>query len=406
MNIRNLILLAVVTVGVTVDVSAQWIKGAGIPDSMSIIRSVVRGENGVLVANSWGDGVFMSTDDGVSWTSHVAGLPRVGGQYVTVNTAAVHNGNVYIGTVLRGIWRYDTSVGEWKHLRGFDSTTIHSMVVHNDVVYAGCFRSGIVRIVQTDKVESEYVPAFGDGLTVIQLVSAHGKLFVGTNRDGWNIYDPDANVLSDDNRGFLTERPFGVWPRAFAADGSSLTAVLGDNLMGGGVYARSSDTDEWQRYEDGFPLVFQTIFGAAAVGTTYFVSTGYFGGQGVYVRTRGQQQWSPWNEGLPNLDIEGVVAWRRQSDTVRVVVASRQIGLWYRDTIVPTTSVYEPIVRPERKVPTFTVHRNDVPIIIAREGLCYLYDLAGRRFAPDAVGTGVFLGGCSSHPRTVLLIVQ
>lgn len=406
MNIRNIVAVAVLLLWLAVGVTAQWTKGVGLPDSMSIIRSVVRGDNGLLVAGSWGDGVFVSSDDGYSWTSTSTGFPTDGTRYVTVNTAAILDGHVYVGTSLRGIWKYDQTRAEWKHLRGFDSTTILSMTVHNGVIYAGCFRSGLVRIDTNDDVALEYVPVLGDGFTVSHLVSAKGTLYVGTSRDGWNVYDPETKMLQDDNQGFLTQRPFSAWSRAVADDGSSITAVLGENLVGGGVYARASANDEWQRYDDGLPLDFQTVFGAASVGTTYVVSTGYFGGLGVYVRTRGEQQWSAWNDGLPHLDIEGVVVWRRNADTVRVVISSREIGLWYRDTVLPTTSVYEiqDVAEPLR--PTFLVNREDLPAFVAREGLTYVYDVAGRRYSPDAIGTGWFLGQCLPDSRRIVFIVH
>lgn len=405
MNVRNLLVCTVLIWWLSVGVSAQWKKGLGFSDSTSIIASVKRGHNGLLIACSKGEGVFISTDDGVSWTSRSTGLPTEGTAYVDINAAEVHEGNVYVGTVRHGIWRYDDAAGEWRRLSGADSTSILSMTVHNGIVYAGCFQFGLLRVTNDNHVQTEYYPILGDGLTITELVSAQGKLYVGTDQDGWNVYNPETGVLSADNRGFLTERPYSVWPRAVATNGSSVTAVLGMNLQGGGVYARSSDADEWVKYEDGLPLVFQTIYGAAAVGSTYFVSTGYFGGQGIYTRTYGDPAWMPWNDGLVSLDIEDVVAWHRSTDTVRVVVSSRRIGMWYRDTIVPTTSVVHAFTQSGHSRQALIVHRNDVPALLEREGLCSLYDVTGRSYRPESVGMGWHVAECPHRARIIMLIV-
>ena len=81
---------------------AQWVQTNG-PYGGSVVRSfAVLGTN--LFAGTFG-GVFLSTDNGASWTAVNNGLPP----YTDVNSLAVLGTNLFAGTRGSGVWRRQLS---------------------------------------------------------------------------------------------------------------------------------------------------------------------------------------------------------------------------------------------------------------------------------------------------------
>jgi len=70
---------------------AQWVQTSG-PTGCDILALAVSGTN--LFAGTEGDGVFLSTDNGASWTAASSGLP----EDTEILCLAVNGPNLFAGT--------------------------------------------------------------------------------------------------------------------------------------------------------------------------------------------------------------------------------------------------------------------------------------------------------------------
>src|SRR5271157_4520991 len=79
-------------------VNAQWIQTSVLSVGGNISALTVSGSN--IFAGTWGAGIFLSTNNGTSWTEVNSGLTN---SYV--NCFAVSGTNIFAGTQGGGVWR-------------------------------------------------------------------------------------------------------------------------------------------------------------------------------------------------------------------------------------------------------------------------------------------------------------
>src|SRR5947208_3368637 len=88
-------------------VTAQWVQTNG-PYGGQVNCFAVSGTN--LFAGTTGGGVFLSTDNGTSWTSANNNLPTSG---LYVNAFAVSGTNLFAGTLLGDVFRSTDNGTSW-----------------------------------------------------------------------------------------------------------------------------------------------------------------------------------------------------------------------------------------------------------------------------------------------------
>jgi hypothetical protein len=100
---RSILLLFFVSLAHAGAAHAQWVQTNG-PYGGMIISFAVSGTN--LFAGT-GDGVFLSTDNGTSWTIVNNGLTST-----NVSALAVSGTNLFAGTASAGVWRRPAVVSD------------------------------------------------------------------------------------------------------------------------------------------------------------------------------------------------------------------------------------------------------------------------------------------------------
>ncbi|MHB8581408.1 MAG: WD40/YVTN/BNR-like repeat-containing protein [Ignavibacteriaceae bacterium] len=81
----------------TVEVNAQWVQTngpyGGIIYALAVSNNGTGGTNLFAGSDSWGGGVFLSTNNGTSWTPVNTGLPTI----KIVQTLAINGTNIFAG---------------------------------------------------------------------------------------------------------------------------------------------------------------------------------------------------------------------------------------------------------------------------------------------------------------------
>ena len=98
-----LFLWMLVTSTSTHRLQAQWIQ-MNLPNTDVVSCFAVSGTN--LFAGTWGGGVFLSTNNGTTWTAVSSGLPKYSASdttdYEVIRALAVSDTNLFAGTTYEG----------------------------------------------------------------------------------------------------------------------------------------------------------------------------------------------------------------------------------------------------------------------------------------------------------------
>lgn len=321
-------------------------------------------------------GVFVSTDAGVTWTPHVDGLPVVNDRLPDVLDVHVTPSTWWCGTAGRGLWRcapgmpwtQDTSVPTRTNVLAID-------VAEDGTVDVGMQVHGIYRRGPQDTSFRQVLapPLDSTSISVLEIERTRRGMYAGTRYDGYLVQTSSDALWQPQNPG-LPMMPMTGGRLVENADGWMVCNALAFKLDGG-IYRRGPTDDAWELFSEGIsePIVY--AFGLDTYRSTFVMSTGYFGGLGVYLWTPGEAAWTAWNEGLPDLRIEGLVCVPRGGDTVRVIAGSRYNGVFWRDTVITVSSVRDDVHAQSSEIPV-AVRSHQVERIVDAEAV--LYDHMGR----------------------------
>ncbi|MEK9135901.1 MAG: hypothetical protein AAB393_02155, partial [Bacteroidota bacterium] len=238
---------------------------------------------GDLFAGTASDGVFRSTDSGMTWLRASNGLPTT--EFFSLTTTM--SGYIFVGTWERGLYRSSNNGEQWSPVNiGLLNPTVRSLAVNptNGAVFAGTMGDGLYR--STDNGDHwvrvlRYDPY---PYTQVQsvLVTARGYVFAGTVEGG---------LFRSTNNGQSWTR---LQQRASVCVAANQSGVV--YAGGSGLYRSTNDGTSWTRIDSAF--VSSAIM-AVAAGPDNYIAAGCFQG-GVYCSTDGGVQWSHGTNGMTN----------------------------------------------------------------------------------------------------------
>jgi photosystem II stability/assembly factor-like uncharacterized protein len=232
-----------------------------------------------LFAGTRGGGVFLSTNNGTSWTEVNTGLTNPDVRALVPDLS----GNLFAGTSGGGVFISTNNGTNWTQT-GL-APYVYALAVSGTNLFAGT-PSGV--FLSTNNGTSW--TAVNTGLTnvgVRALAVSGTNLFAGTEGDGvW---------LSTNNGASWTEVNTGLTStevRALAVSGTNLFA----GTYGGGVFLSTDNGTNWTSASDGLTNTF--VLSLAFIGTNLFAGTA---GGGVFLSTDNGTSWAAVNTGLTNL---------------------------------------------------------------------------------------------------------
>jgi photosystem II stability/assembly factor-like uncharacterized protein len=374
--LASILLLTVDWFYIATPLNAQWVRVQGSIPTNVTVRAFASYTNGsgerILFAGTEGAGIFLSTNDGASWTAVNNGLTDL-----TVYSLTISGKNIFAGTEIGGIFRSTNNGTSWSTINaGFTGSEVYSFAVSDTNIYAGAFWGGVFRSNNNGNSWSN------SGLYyVLSLLKTDTYLYAGTGASQvYRSTDYGSSWLPAES-GLLqtTYNALAVTPNG--SGGTNLFA--GSYWDSSGVFLSTDNGVNWNQFNEG--LTNKQVYALAASGSNLFAGTLGFEG-GVFHLTNIASNWVAVNEGFSHgpfvvsLYISG-----------NYLFAGTLSGVWRRPLSEMVTSIEgTPEIFPAQFIleqnypnpfnPSTTI-RFSIPVGTHGHTSLRVYDLLGREVA-------------------------
>ncbi|HEY9164620.1 MAG TPA: T9SS type A sorting domain-containing protein [Candidatus Kryptonia bacterium] len=285
-NTDSLICMATYGDGIFVstDNGNRWIRGnSGLADEY-IQSLAILGKN--LIAGSLQTGIYFSTDCGLHWKQSTG----VTGLATDAQCLAVHDSTIFAGGVYLGYFSTDSGA-TWQQLGGqvgYNGADCYTFL--DSEIYAGSWNDGIYR--STDEGLSWSGTANPPSFQISAMVTFGNKIFAGAVGGLYVSTDRASSWVSSDSG-----RMAGL-VNCIVTDGSYI--YVGSNS--GGVYISADSGTTWTQTD-----LYKSnpdVFSLAVKDSTILAGTGLEGG--LYRSTDKGRTWHQLNSGHTNLAVPAV----------------------------------------------------------------------------------------------------
>ncbi|MDR3503121.1 MAG: T9SS type A sorting domain-containing protein [Legionella sp.] len=270
----NIFFCFLICILISTDITnAQWIQGDSALATQSVYDFAVSGTN--LFAGTSNGGVFLSTDNGISWNAVNSGLTNT-----AVFTLAVSGTNIFAGTY-GGVF-LSTNNGIIWSATSLTNTNVRVLAVSGTNIFAGTYGSAFL---STDNGTSWN--AINNGLTntnIYSIVVSGTNLFAGTLGGGVFLSTNNGTSWATVNTGLTNPNV-----RVLAVSGTNLFA----GTSNGGVFLSTNNGASWTAVN--ISLTNNEVYAFAFSGTNIFAGTT---GSGVFLSTNNGTSWTGFNSGL------------------------------------------------------------------------------------------------------------
>lgn len=256
---------------------AQWVQTNG-PDGGEIHALAVSGSN--LFAGT-SSGIFLSTDNGSSWTAINTGLTNVSTQ------AFVFSGsNLFAGT-FGGVFLSTNNGANWTAVNsGLTYYHVLALAFNGGNLFAGTDGGGVYLSTDNGTLWTDV----NSGMTsssILTLVVNDTDIFAGTH----------GGIFRSTNNGTTwTAVNSGVTSTTVLSLAVSSTNIFAGTW--GGIFLSTNNGTNWSRVHPG--LTDTAVYSLAVNGTDLFAGTG---GGGVFLSTNNGATWATANSGLTNTNV-------------------------------------------------------------------------------------------------------
>ena len=268
--------LCMFLVAVSSTAFSQWSRTSG-PEGGSI--GALYSAGGTTYCGTYSNGVFASTDDGVTWSASNSGIENY--RVLAITGAA---GSLFAGTEANGTFHSTDNGQTWLPSSNGTNFYVTSLITKDNYVFAGTINNGVQRSSDYGVTWESVLPTgfiYGMG-------AAGDRIFAGENAhtyvstddgDTWN------NVPSLEARS----------PYNFYSSGN-LVIAGGTNE----VYRSTDGGINFTTIPVGFTFSVVNLYYITAVGSTLYMTTSY---DGVYESTDQGVSWFPANNGMGPKDL-------------------------------------------------------------------------------------------------------
>ncbi|HVN48322.1 MAG TPA: T9SS type A sorting domain-containing protein, partial [Bacteroidota bacterium] len=253
-----------------------------------------------------GGGIFLSTNNGISWAPVKSGLPNK-----PVSTIAVKDANLFAGTS-SGVFRSTNNGTSWVQMNsGLTDTNIYTFTVKGANLFVGT-DNGI--FFSTNNGESWSAANNGIINTSISALAFFNS----------NLYAGDNGILLSTNNGISWTAATSTIPyiSSFAMSGTNLFAGL---KFSTGILRSTNNGINWTLLDSGLTNANVTCFTVS--GSNIFAGDGQTG-HGVFLSTNNGTSWISVNSGLTNTWIYSLAASSNGNGTATIFAGTQNGGVF------------------------------------------------------------------------------
>jgi len=323
-RLRHFVLIIITSLIIISHPNAQWIQSGPYNNFILAFESI----GTKLFTGSYGGGVYLSSDNGVTWIAVTPGLTNW-----YVSSLTVRGNTLFAGTD-DGVFLTTNNGTLWTH-KGLSGKYVQVILADATDLYAGTFGDGAYFSSNNgtswteinNGLNSDYVICFVVKDSMIFAGTYGGGIFKSTNHgSGW---------ISVNNS--LTNMDV----RSLALIDTTLFA----GTYGGGVFLSKNNGNSWTAVNNG--LNNKIILPMTTSSTNLFVGTS---GGGVFLSTDYGNNWTAINAGLTNL---GIAALKVMG--TKIFAGTVNTGIWRR----PLSEVITGVEGETNKIPAkFYLYQN------------------------------------------------
>jgi hypothetical protein len=297
----------------TPNFGSLWLFMDAVPQSYVGARTMLVRGSKIFAGDVYGNGFFMTTDNGGSWTRNPGSISAY-----AIYSSAMNSSVLIVGATTGALISTDEG-NSWVDNGSIGSTDVFSLAANDTLILAGTL--GSYAYISTDNGTSWSQK--NNGLidaNVYSVAIVGGRLIAGTTSNGIFISTDKGGTWVQSNTGLGN-----MTGRSLYYDGTKLFAGTY-----AGVYYSTNYGDSW---------IIDTVgMGAAStrvvcgIGSNVFVGTS---GKGIYVSSNNGLSWKQENAGLIDL---GVFSLGILGDTI--FAGSLSNGVWKRSISELSTSVH------------------------------------------------------------------
>lgn len=281
-------------------VSAQWTRSNG-PEGVAV--SFLANIDGTIYTGTEVNGVYISTDDGLTWMARNSGIETYG-----VSSIISFQGYIFAGTFGGGVYRSSDGGITWAAPSTGNTLFITTLVANDTYIFAGAGSLGVYRSSDSGVTWEQKLNVFG----VDAMCKSGNKIFASSS----NYTD----YTTDNGETWINVQPL---------EGAIIFSYYcaGDTIFAGGQTKIYRSTDNGNNFttinlDPGFSIV--NIYAFASINSTLYTATSY---DGVYKSTDFGSNWIPANEGMGPKDVRALT--RTNSSTL--IAGTHYVGM-YRST--------------------------------------------------------------------------
>lgn len=270
----------------TTNSGSSWTNLHGLSSGVS---SLVVSTSGYIFAGTWGSGVYLSTNNGASWTPLTNGLSNN-----VVNSLAINSsGYVFAGTT-GGVFLSTNNGSNWTLVNaGLANGYVASLSVNSSgYVFAGSWGEGVYLSTDDGTTWTQMNSGFTSSNIWSLSANSSGNIFAGA--DGGGIYESSDRGSSWALSGLIGKTVRSI---SFNSAGNIFAGTSG------GVFISSNSGTSWTQSNTG--LTDTTVYSSVINSSGHiFVGTDT---EGVYRSTNNGAAWTHVNSGLGDSSITSLV---------------------------------------------------------------------------------------------------
>ena len=268
------------------NLSAQWIEKNNGLYGGDVRSFAVSGTN--LFAGTNSGGVFLSTDDGISWSPVNTGL--TGSNYSSFISCLDVIGNTIFAGTGAGVFLTTNNGDSWSQVNsGLTEIDIISLAVSGSNIFAGTYSQGVFISTNNGASWTAVNSGLNTSFSITALAVSGTRIFAGTYSHGVFVSSNNGTSWNAVNSGLADTNI-----RSLAVTGGNIFA--GTN--GGGVFSSSDNGASWTAVNTG--LTSNHVYTLAVSGSNIFAGT--FEGK-VFASSNNGANWNAVNAGLTDTHV-------------------------------------------------------------------------------------------------------